>query len=107
MILGVWLSPDRVLILKKQNGSNKHYFQQKSIPELCELFRKTLAEKNIETKDETVALVVENIKDRCEFPADLWEQGYYFFEAPTAYDEKTVKKTLEGRYSRKPFANSK
>ena len=77
---------------EKAKWFNKHYFQQKSIPELCELFRKTLAEKNIKTKDETVALVVENIKDRCEFPADLWEQGYYFFEAPTAYDEKTVKK---------------
>ncbi len=77
---------------EKAKWFNKYYFQQKSIPELSELFRKTLNEKNIEANDETVELVVENIKDRCEFPADLWEQGYYFFEAPMSYDEKTVKK---------------
>jgi len=35
---------------------------------------------------------VAEIKERCAFVSDLWEQGSYFFEAPASYDEKTVKK---------------
>jgi glutamyl-tRNA synthetase len=36
--------------------------------------------------------IIEEIKDRCDFVADIWTNGYYFFEIPTVYDEKTVAK---------------
>ena len=36
--------------------------------------------------------VVEEIKERCDFVGDFWEQGRYFFEAPEVYDEKAVAK---------------
>ncbi len=32
------------------------------------------------------------VKNRAYFIEDIWEQGSFFFEAPTKYDEKTVKK---------------
>lgn len=35
--------------------------------------------------------VIELVKDRCTLLVDFWEQGHYFFEAPTAYDEASVR----------------
>ena len=32
------------------------------------------------------------IKDRLTFSHEVWEQAYFFFQAPTEYDPKTVKK---------------
>ncbi len=77
---------------EKAKWFNKHYFQQKSVAELSELFKPVLAGKNIEASDKKIQAVVAEIKERCEFVSDIWEQSYYFFEAPESYDEKTVKK---------------
>ncbi|QIA06330.1 glutamate--tRNA ligase [Draconibacterium halophilum] len=77
---------------EKAKWFNKHYFQEKSVDELAELFMPVLAEKGIEASDEKTKAVVAEIKERCEFVADLWDQSSYFFEAPTEYDAKTVKK---------------
>ena len=32
------------------------------------------------------------VKTRISFVADLWEETNFFFEAPTEYDEKSIKK---------------
>ncbi|MEN8116964.1 MAG: glutamate--tRNA ligase [Bacteroidota bacterium] len=77
---------------EKAKWFNKHYFQAKSVGELSELFKPVLTEKGVDASDEKVTAVVTEIKERCEFVADLWEQSFYFFEAPSSYDEKTVKK---------------
>jgi len=77
---------------EKAKWFNKHYFQEKSVEELSELFKPVLAEKGVEASDEKVNAVVAEIKERCEFVAELWDQSSYFFEVPTSYDEKTVKK---------------
>ncbi|NQU88607.1 MAG: glutamate--tRNA ligase [Mariniphaga sp.] len=77
---------------EKAKWYNKHYFQQKPDSELAELFKPLLIEKSISSSDEKILKVVTEIKERCEFVSDIWEQGNYFFEAPTSYDEKSVKK---------------
>jgi glutamyl-tRNA synthetase len=77
---------------EKAKWFNRHYFQQKTEEELAELFKPILAEKGIPASGEKITNVVAEIKERCEFVSDLWEQGSYFFEAPVSYDEKTVKK---------------
>ena len=77
---------------EKAKWFNKHYFQEKSVEELSELFKPVLAEKGVEASDEKVNAVVAEIKERCEFVSELWDQSSYFFVAPTEYDEKTVKK---------------
>lgn len=77
---------------EKAKWFNKHYFQQKNISELAELFKPVLAEKGIATSDEKVMKVITEIKERCGFVADLWEQGHFFFSMPTEYDDKTIKK---------------
>ncbi len=77
---------------EKAKWFNKHYFQQKSVEELSALFLPVLREKEVVATSEKVNKVVAEIKERCEFVSDLWEQSSYFFEAPESYDEKTVKK---------------
>ena len=77
---------------EKAKWFNKHYFQQKSVDELSALFLPVLREKEVVATSEKVNKVVAEIKERCEFVSDLWEQSSYFFEAPESYDEKTVKK---------------
>jgi glutamyl-tRNA synthetase len=37
-----------------------------------------------------VATVCEQLKERATFVKDMWEEGKYYFSAPTTYDEKTV-----------------
>jgi len=77
---------------EKAKWFNKHYFQEKSVEELSRLFKPVLKSKGVEAEAEKINAVVAEIKERCEFVNDLWEQGYYFFEAPSEYDEKTIKK---------------
>jgi len=77
---------------EKAKWFNKHYFQQKPVKELTELFKPVLEEKGISAEDEKVERVVGEVKERCEFVSDLWNQSYFFFVAPETYDEKTIKK---------------
>ncbi|MBT6006171.1 MAG: glutamate--tRNA ligase, partial [Prolixibacteraceae bacterium] len=77
---------------EKAKWFNKHYFQQKTVEQLANLFKAVLIEKGIEVSDEKIKNVVAEVKERCEFVSDLWEQSSYFFEAPDSYDEKTIKK---------------
>ncbi len=77
---------------EKAKWFNKHYFQQKTVSELAELFKPVLSEKGITAADNKIEKVVSEIKERCEFVSDLWEQGSFFFEAPASYDAQAVKK---------------
>ncbi|HSM48632.1 MAG TPA: glutamate--tRNA ligase [Draconibacterium sp.] len=77
---------------EKAKWFNRHYFQQKTEQELTLLFQPVLQEKGVAVSDETVVKVIAEIKERCEFVSQLWEQGYYFFETPKSYDAKTIEK---------------
>ncbi len=77
---------------EKAKWFNKHYFQQKSVEDLTQLFKPILKEKGVVATDEKIQKVVAEIKERCEFVNDLWDQSSYFFESPKEYDAQTVKK---------------
>lgn len=77
---------------EKARWFNRSYFQQKSSEELAILFNPTLAERGLYVPEKQVVAIIEEIKDRCDFVADIWTNGYYFFEVPTVYDEKTIAK---------------
>ena len=77
---------------EKAKWFNKHYFQLKTETELAELFKPVLEEKGVSASDEKIVKVVSEVKERCEFVSELWEQSSYFFAAPDSYDEKTIKK---------------
>jgi len=50
------------------------------------------AEKNLEPENKNVEKIVSLIKERVNFVQELWDEAYFFFEAPESYDEKVVKK---------------
>ncbi|MFA9392328.1 MAG: glutamate--tRNA ligase [Prolixibacteraceae bacterium] len=77
---------------EKAKWFNHQYMIQKNDEELAELFHVFLVVKGIEADFEYIVKVVGMLKERATFLPDIWEQGYYFFEAPTVYDAKTVSK---------------
>lgn len=77
---------------EKARWFNRQYLQQRGAQELARQLVPLLYAKNITVTLATVVTVVEEIKERCDFVHDFWEQGRYFFEAPANYDEKAVAK---------------
>ena len=72
---------------------NHEYLMARPDSELAELFMPVLKEKGIEGFDkEYVAKALGMVKGRANLIPDLWEQGSFFFEAPTEYAPKDVKK---------------
>jgi glutamyl-tRNA synthetase len=77
---------------EKARWFNRQYLQKKTAQELARLFVPLLYARNIDATLARVVAVCEEIRDRCDFVSDFWEQGHYFFEAPKNYDEKAVAK---------------
>lgn len=77
---------------EKGKWFNHEYMISKSDEEVAEMFMPTLKEKGIECPFDTVKYIVSLVKSRVNFANELWDQTSFFFEAPTAYDEKSVKK---------------
>ncbi len=71
---------------------NHQYLQMKPNDELATLFQKDLTKRGVTAPIATVEKVVGLIKERASFVSDFWELCKFFFEAPTQYDEKAIKK---------------
>ncbi len=71
---------------------NHEYLIRKSDEEVAKLFEPILKEKGYECELSRLSYIVSLVKERINFPKDLWEQTSFFFEAPTTYDEKSLKK---------------
>ncbi len=80
----------------KARWFNQQYLIKKSDGELAGLFMPYLKNRGIETDLAFVEKVVALVKERVHFVAELWEQSYFFFEAPVGYDEKVVQKRWKG-----------
>ena len=77
---------------EKTKWFNHQYMMLKPDTEVAELFNVLLKEKAIDVPFEYIVKVVAMLKERATFLPDIWEQGYYFFETPSVYNEKDVKK---------------
>jgi glutamyl-tRNA synthetase len=77
---------------EKAKWFNQQWLQKKDNAEIAHLFSFILKEKGIEAKMDKIETVVGLVKERAQFVHDLWDQANFFFEAPTQYDAKTVKK---------------
>ncbi|PCH95793.1 MAG: glutamate--tRNA ligase [Bacteroidetes bacterium] len=77
--------------LEKAHWYNQHYLRNKSNKELAELLMPVLKENNITAEADFVEQVCGLMKERATFIPDMME-GKYFFERPTEYDEKTLRK---------------
>ncbi len=77
---------------EKTKWFNHQYFIQKSDEELAQLFLVELQNKGVEAPLALAIKVCGMVKERCNFVSEIWDQSYFFFQAPTAYDEKIVAK---------------
>ena len=77
----------------KTKWYNQQYLRAKTDNELGALLGEHLAAENIAVPTEAYLTQVASImKERAYFIKDMYEEGAYFFHAPEAYDEKTLKK---------------
>ena len=76
----------------KTRWFNQQYLRAKTKEELSQGLQVILNENGVEAEDDFVATVCEQLKERATFIKDMWEEGKYYFSAPTSYDEKTIRK---------------
>ena len=76
----------------KTRWFNQQYLRSKSKEDLSQDLQIILKENGVEAEDSFVATVCEQLKERSTFVKDMWEEGIYYFAAPTTYDEKTIRK---------------
>ena len=78
---------------EKGKWFNHQYIQKRSNRDIAEMFIPVLGQHGIKDIDLAyIEKIVGMMKERVNFARELWEQTYYFFIAPTEYDEKTCKK---------------
>ncbi len=78
---------------EKGRWFNHKYLQEMPTDKLADLFIPVLAAHGHGNVDKAVvARIVALVKDRVNFVRDLWGQSKFFFEAPTEYAEKDVRK---------------
>ncbi|MCE1198169.1 MAG: glutamate--tRNA ligase [Marinilabiliales bacterium] len=77
---------------EKTRWFNHQYMMRTAADELVEMFMPLLAARGIATDRDLVLKVVGMVRERCTFVQEIWDQGFFFFEAPQGYDEKIVAK---------------
>lgn len=77
---------------KKGIWFNHQYIQQTPDEKIAELFLPVLKEHGVQADTDKIIRVIRLTKERVNFVKELWDAAAYFFIAPVAYDEKTVKK---------------
>jgi glutamyl-tRNA synthetase len=80
---------------EKNKWFNHHYLIQQTDDSLAKAFSPILSEKGIVVEENKLIKIVSLIKERAHFVSEFWELSDYFFEAPTAYDEKAAKNWKE------------
>jgi len=75
--------------INKAKWYNQHYLRAKSSAELIAFLSADLKANGIQSRL-PLDKVVEILKERIVFPADLWTEGKFFFERPKVYDAKVI-----------------
>ena len=84
-----------VFNVEKLNWLNGLHIREKSNEELLPLFKEELAKSEYATNDyddDFLLSIISAMKERVTFVKDFIYNCKYFYEAPTTYDEKIVKK---------------
>ncbi|AVR44837.1 glutamate--tRNA ligase [Christiangramia fulva] len=77
---------------EKTKWFQQHYIQLADNDMLTERFMELLEKREIKSKKDYTRKVVELIKERVVFVEDFWDQGYFFYIAPTSFEPKDSKK---------------
>ncbi len=81
---------------EKAKWFNHQYIVNKSDEEIYTLFEPILISKGVAADKYSVLQAIALVKERISFISELWDQLFFFFEAPTSYDAKVVKKRWKG-----------
>ena len=85
-LAGARFNPD------KSKWFNHQYLQMRSDYEVAKEFHSELAFQGIQADLALIERVMPLVKERVSFVSELWAQTYFFFQAPTSYDEKVASK---------------
>jgi len=77
---------------EKATWFNHQYLQQQPVKSLSEAYMEILQDNGVEADKKMVEKVVDLVRERVSFISELWDQSWFFFKAPDAYDPKVVKK---------------
>lgn len=77
---------------QKAKWFNQEYLKLKSDEEVLALLKEVDEVKALNISDDKLLKIVSLMKERATFVADIYNDGKFFFESPTAYDEKALKK---------------
>ncbi|KMQ71052.1 glutamate--tRNA ligase [Chryseobacterium koreense] len=77
---------------EKAEWFNHEYLKTKSDAEVLALLKNVDGIKLGNSSDEKLLRIISLMKERATFVKDIYKDGKFFFEQPTSYDEKAVKK---------------
>ncbi|GGG61725.1 glutamate--tRNA ligase [Epilithonimonas arachidiradicis] len=77
---------------QKAKWFNQEYLKLKSDEEVLLLLKEVDEVKSLNLSDEKLLKIISLMKERANFVADIYNDGKFFFETPTSYDEKALKK---------------
>ena len=80
---------------EKGRWFNHKYLQALPATELVALFKPVMEANGVnpaQFSDEYIASAIELVKERVNFPSELWDHARFFFVEPNTYDPKAVKK---------------
>ena len=80
---------------KKGAWFNHEYLLREDDAKLAQLFKPVLEANGVKPEDfgdEFITRTVSLVKGRVSFVSELWDQGKFFYVAPTTYAEKDIKK---------------
>jgi glutamyl-tRNA synthetase len=77
---------------EKTKWFNHQHIQLKPDRELVPAFRSVLKENGVELDESRIELLVSIIKPRIHFFHEIWEESWFFFQAPGSYDPEVVRK---------------
>ena len=78
--------------ISKATWYNQQYLKNKPDETLVGFLEAELSKQGMTCEHDKALLIVNMLRERVTFPADFWKQGQYFFNAPTEFDEKIVRK---------------
>ena len=74
---------------EKAKWFNHQYIQKRDNHDIAMMYMPVLESHGVKAGLSYIEKIVGMMKQRVTFIPDLWEQTYFFFVAPTVYDEKT------------------
>ncbi len=77
---------------EKARWFNHHYLVNRDDTELALEFQEILKEKGVRAETARVVKIIGMVKERADFVKELWDQSFFFFTRPEAYDSKIISK---------------